>query len=1331
MRQSYRNLNDSDEENLVVQPQNTATTSSMGPPPPRADLERMLKFREQKRKVKQKQQLPPAKRKPFVAAISRQDISLSYKRIVEPYKKKTKKEATAPLLSAKNHHGQERIPLPKSASKKALQNDAKQQPQPQPLGEWKGRTPLLAFRNVAPRVDCWWPKNGPPLITVAGGGCSQRTGAAARVASVSAKKPAKVCSSGSESSRKPTVKPGTASVATTSSKKPQTGVSQRKQPVVVFRGNNAGTSNGRSVLTSTVRKPIKAFTFSIADPSTKNSDDRPQFQSLTIATAEELFDGISPIETDSPAPATAAGGLTRSPRTKGPGAKHPKEESFWEPQPTAFISSSDVARVTDPTQPPRTKGPGAKHSKEESFWEPQPTAFISSSDVIGVGADNVERAKRSEKSSPSVVCLGSFDKPNNLSPLNNEELASGKLAEGGTPKRAVSLNESFTVSDGIADDDVFCTEISSPKDPAFGCRPTIETIDETIATFPIEENEVVAQMQKRCSLVFTEQSNVPPAEPSVAGESSDASFSSRRRSSTKRRSSLCPVTEQQNVQIPGEVRSKTDFYKDKVQCELARLQGLCDQYKPYLDSDTLNEHCRGLLLAAQGQTNILINKKLTKFQELIGHYESNWTDRKVRKDDLDGFWQMVALDLENLDQRFEELRNLRANDWQPIVQEAASDDAPAKRKRLQAGAGIRKREKKAAANGTTGKSSSVVAELIRKARLEQKKKKLTDLGELTETVTLVTTPVKRSQRIAETPKRNSLARRSSICMVCTPTAADARKHDRSSNKCGTILPETDNEDADNAGSCLKATSSNRSSRTKSVLFMDACLETPQSRRRQSTRRIVDTPKPAKDLQDEHDPASSSPAAPKQGSQQGKRRKSIVCFTEQNDEPPTMPSKSNLRLEEADLLALLNNSSMTKSLRKATKTNSATKVLQMPEEVRSKADFYKDKVQCELARLQALCDQYKPYLDSDTLNEHCRGLLLAAQGQTNILINKKLTKFQELIGHYESNWTDRKVRKDDLDGFWQMVALDLENLDQRFEELRNLRANDWQPIVQEAALDDAPAKTKKLQPGAGIRKREKKAAANGTTGKSSSAVAELIRKARLEQKQKKLTDLGELAETVTLVTSPVKRSQRIAETGGLKQRATVCFGLTPAIVSPTTKDTRRTIFPGINRRSRDNLKSILKTPKDAEGQSGPKSVLFLDNALQTPQACDTGAPRTRQFPVTPKLRLKFNDQLELEHIDRLDSRTPSRLEDELRKRLRQSLLSNSASTGESVESDKTDATERGTGTPTTKRTSKRKSRRISRTLAAIFDGANDVVEQSPAPVRPMTRSSANTPRRNAS
>ncbi|XP_050095444.1 uncharacterized protein LOC126577673 [Anopheles aquasalis] len=1322
MRQSFRNLNDSDEENVATQqpPRIKVNTAPKMGPPPQVEMERLLKFREQKRKLKQTQEqqpLLPAKRKPFVATISRQDISLTYKRIFEPYKKCTKKEATttlagptnraplrpvAPFLNGRDHQAPpERIPLPKSACKKTIQSDAKQQ---HPLGEWKGRTPLLAFRNVPPRVDCWWPKSGPPLITL-DGGCLQRPAASVSAKkpnpSVSAKKPATVRALESKSSRKPSAKQGN---ATNSSKKPPQGQPQRKQPaVMVFHGTKAGskaangTSNAKAVLTSTVRKTKNAFTFTLAP---NENAGRPQFQSLACGKMDELFDGISPIETHSPAPPTAA---------------------------------------DSPKQRPRTKVPDAKHRKEESFWEPQPVAFLSlAAETTGVAVDNVERPVTTslDESSSSVVCLGEIEtvgQSKNRSPTDEQStmmLAGG----GGTPKRAVSLNESFTVSEDVGgtDDEVFCAKTSA-KEPAFGCRPTIEAIDETVAT----EEPQPAQTQKRCSLVFTEQINVPPAEPSMPGEhSSDAMPSplcSRRLSSTKRRSSVYTVSEQ-GTQMPEEVRSKTDFYKDKVQCELARLQMLCDEYGPYLESDTLNEHCRGLLMAAQGQTNILINKKLTKFQELIGHYESNWTDRKVRKDDLDGFWQMVALDMENLDQRFEELRSLRANDWQPIVQEeATADDLPAKTKKLQAGAGIRKRERKGAANGAAGKSSSVVAELIRQARLEQKKKKLTDLGELAETVTLVTTPLKRSQRLAETPKRNSVARRSSICMVCTPTAADARKQDRSANKCGSIFPEADNEDEDNLKPSLRSSASNGSRSAKSVLFMDACLETPQSRRRQSTRKIVDTPKPAKDRQDEHDPESSSPAAPKQTSQQRNRRKSIVSFTEQIDDPPTVPSKSNLRLEEADLLGLLNNSSLAKSLRKAAKT----KELQMPEEVRSKTDFYKDKVQCELARLQTLCDEYGPYLESDTLNEHCRGLLMAAQGQTNILINKKLTKFQELIDHYESNWTDRKVRKDDLDGFWQMVALDLENLNQRFEELRTLRANDWQPIVQEEATgDDQPAKTKKLQAGAGIRKRERKGAANGAAGKSSSVVAELIRKARLEQKKKKVTDLGELTETVTLVTSPVKRSQRVAESGSeLKQRASVCFGFAPAIASPATKDTRRTMFPGLNRRSRDNLKSILKTP-NVDRANESKSVLFLDNALQTPLAGDTTTTRTRQFPVTPKLRLKFNDQLELEHIDRLDSRTPSRLEDELRKRLRQSLLSNSASTGESAEVEKTESTstDRCTGTPRTNAASKRKSRRISRTLAAIFDDANDgVVEESPVPMmgRMRTRASANTPRRNAS
>ncbi|XP_058170072.1 uncharacterized protein LOC131285234, partial [Anopheles ziemanni] len=396
-----------------------------------------------------------------------------------------------------------------------------------------------------------------------------------------------------------------------------------------------------------------------------------------------------------------------------------------------------------------------------------------------------------------------------------------------------------------------------------------------------------------------------------------------------------------------------------------------------------------------------------------------------------------------------------------------------------------------------------------------------------------------------------------------------------------------------------------------------------------------------------------------------RKRSSLAFTEENINTVISPSVSNVQSDVANSMANPERRSSSIEPIVIQEGDTEDQPAAPPEEVLQKTNFYYQKVDSELARLQALCNEFAPYLEGEyELNDHCKGLIMAAQGQTNILINKKLTKFRDLIGHYKTKWNDRKVRNDDLDGFWLMVSLDLDNLDKRFAELRTLRENNW----KESDPEPQP-KEKKLQ-GAGVKKRAKKAAVgNGVASKPSSSIAAMIRKARQEQLKQKATniDLGELAETVTFVKTPVRKSVRIAASPkrrSLQKRSSFCAGGTPTIIhwehnaSPASRK-RKTIFPEI-KQTTESVKSILKTPRIADKRRA-KSVLFLDSGLDTPQTRRRQSSRT--VVDTPKPKIKFNEELEIEHIDNLVARTPSRLDQELQKRRRQSLMLFSATSSD--------------------------------------------------------------------
>lgn len=72
----------------------------------------------------------------------------------------------------------------------------------------------------------------------------------------------------------------------------------------------------------------------------------------------------------------------------------------------------------------------------------------------------------------------------------------------------------------------------------------------------------------------------------------------------------------------------------------------------------------------------------------------------------------------------------------------------------------------------------------------------------------------------------------------------------------------------------------------------------------------------------------------------------------------------------------------------------------------------------------------------------------AIGQTNLLINKKFAQFRGLIEKCSEIDAETPVSCEDLHGFWDMMNIQINNLNKRFENLDNLKANNWQEIIPE-------------------------------------------------------------------------------------------------------------------------------------------------------------------------------------------------------------------------------------------------------------------------------------------
>ncbi|KAH8854490.1 Disks large-associated protein 5 [Schistosoma japonicum] len=101
-----------------------------------------------------------------------------------------------------------------------------------------------------------------------------------------------------------------------------------------------------------------------------------------------------------------------------------------------------------------------------------------------------------------------------------------------------------------------------------------------------------------------------------------------------------------------------------------------------------------------------------------------------------------------------------------------------------------------------------------------------------------------------------------------------------------------------------------------------------------------------------------------------------------------------------------------------------------------------------------------------LNDEVSGLLRTASGKAKLLISEKFCQFRGLC-HQNLAWENSKAQDgknfvnesntlvtlvSDLDGFWAMVSLQVDDVRSLFRQVDSLRANNWQPVARNFTED---------------------------------------------------------------------------------------------------------------------------------------------------------------------------------------------------------------------------------------------------------------------------------------
>ncbi|EMP33089.1 Disks large-associated protein 5 [Chelonia mydas] len=115
----------------------------------------------------------------------------------------------------------------------------------------------------------------------------------------------------------------------------------------------------------------------------------------------------------------------------------------------------------------------------------------------------------------------------------------------------------------------------------------------------------------------------------------------------------------------GETDHDVPYFRNVLASETERLMSHCLQWDGKFDLD-IPEDAKDLIRTTVGQTRLLIAERFKQFEGLVDNCEFKWGDKATTCTDLDGFWDMVSFQVEDVNKKFDNLSKLQENGWQPV-----------------------------------------------------------------------------------------------------------------------------------------------------------------------------------------------------------------------------------------------------------------------------------------------------------------------------------------------------------------------------------------------------------------------------------------------------------------------------------------------------------------------------------------------------------------------------------------------------------------------------------------------------------------------------------------
>ncbi|XP_029807399.1 disks large-associated protein 5 [Suricata suricatta] len=128
-----------------------------------------------------------------------------------------------------------------------------------------------------------------------------------------------------------------------------------------------------------------------------------------------------------------------------------------------------------------------------------------------------------------------------------------------------------------------------------------------------------------------------------------------------------PIKEVSSLEINEDQVSQPQhdvpYFRNILQSETEKLTSHCLEWDRKLELD-IPDDAKDLIRTAVGQTRLLMKERFKQFEGLVDNCEYKRGEKETTCTDLDGFWDMVSFQIEDINQKFNNLTKLEESGWQ-------------------------------------------------------------------------------------------------------------------------------------------------------------------------------------------------------------------------------------------------------------------------------------------------------------------------------------------------------------------------------------------------------------------------------------------------------------------------------------------------------------------------------------------------------------------------------------------------------------------------------------------------------------------------------------------